>query len=71
MQGAQRLMYRQKPESRHGRVCVTQENQMRVTKEVPGKAGQGNIAGPMSTLWEGTTQVQALRNKAPERGEGS
>jgi hypothetical protein len=40
---------------------------MRVTKEVP---GQGNIAGPMSTLWEGTTQVQGLRNKAPERGEG-
>lgn len=43
---------------------------MRVTKEIPGKAGQGNIAGPMSTLWEGTTQVQALRNKAPKYGEG-
>lgn len=44
---------------------------MGVTKEVLGKAGQGNITGPMSTLREGTTQVQAWRNKAPERGEGT
>lgn len=36
----------------------------------PGCAGQGNIAGPMSTLWEGTTLVQGLRNRAPEHGEG-
>ena len=43
---------------------------MRVTKEVPGKAGQGNITGPMSTLWEGTTQAQALSNHAAEHGEG-
>lgn len=24
----------------------------------------------MSTLWVGTAQVQTLRNKGPERGEG-